>query len=477
MHPLLKETRLFIKNHGLVTPGDRVVIGVSGGPDSLALLHVLAALAPELSFFVVAAYANHGLRPQEATDEQEAVSAAAARLNIPFVSKQINVQAYSKEHGLSIEHAARILRYSFFNDVLSEYAAHKIAVAHTADDQAEELLLRLIRGTGRKGLSGMDYLRDGLVIRPFLRITKDRLIAYLDEMDIGYSVDSSNFDRNYLRNRVRHELLPFLENEFNPGIRETLVRTAEILRSEEEFLDDLAIKAFNTVVTVNEESNQLPRAEIDGVGLSGLHPALQRRVLELLLWKMDNRPGSRQIKQILNLSKTPGFGEVHLAQGLRVQKNGDKIIFTYPHGRLAVRGSLRGEKQDYQVEINSAGIYAVSEIGIEITCELIDALPSEEEMAAAGIDYFDAGDISFPLQLRAVKSGDRFRPLGAPGTKKINDFFIDQKVPKQDRHLYPLLVAEDRIMGILGLRASHAFRVNTKTQKVLRVSRICTEVK
>ncbi|MEJ2034474.1 MAG: tRNA lysidine(34) synthetase TilS, partial [Deltaproteobacteria bacterium] len=244
MHPLVKKTGKIIRSRGLISPGDRVVIGVSAGPDSMALLRVLAELREEFSFSLVAAYLDHGLRPGETDEEMRLVAETADSLSIPCRLAAADVKGTARQEKLSIEHAGRLLRYHFFERVATEEGAAKIAIAHTADEQAEEVLIRLIRGTGRAGLAGMKTIRDGRIIRPFLSIPKEEILAYHEDRDIPWYEDSSNRDRRYLRNRVRLDLLPELARRFNPNIGRTLIQTAAILGDEEELLADLTGQAY-----------------------------------------------------------------------------------------------------------------------------------------------------------------------------------------------------------------------------------------
>ncbi|MBC8317394.1 MAG: tRNA lysidine(34) synthetase TilS, partial [Desulfobulbaceae bacterium] len=237
MHPLEKEILAFIRGDRLAASGEKIVIGVSGGSDSIALLHVLASLRAELDVGLVAVYINHGLRPDETPQEEKLVAAQAKKLGVECRIGIVDVRGESGKRKISLEHCARDLRYEFLGLVAEEMAAGKIAVAHTADDQAEEILLRLIRGTGRAGLSGMKTIRDEKVIRPFLRTSKEVLLRYLEQKKIPFLEDSSNRDTVYLRNRIRLEVIPFLA-EINPNISEVLRQTAAVLQDEEVILDD-----------------------------------------------------------------------------------------------------------------------------------------------------------------------------------------------------------------------------------------------
>ena len=487
MHPLEKKTLRAVQQDDLLQTGEKVIIGVSGGPDSMALLHVLARLAPVLDIIPAAVYVNHGLRPAEAARENKLVEAEAAHLGLDFFSGAVDVKGLAARRKISIEHAARLLRYSFLEKTARAYGARKIGLAHTADDQAEEVLLRLVRGTGRKGLAGMKSLRAGRFIRPFLRFPKSCLLAYLDDHSIPFQIDSSNTQDLYLRNRIRNDLLPYLAARYNPDIRQTLIRTAAILQDEEELLEGLTAAAFAETVLVcedtlaeeHEESGPLgaescPQALQLNVELFDRQPrGIQRRLLELCCWRMACQPRSRQIEQLLQLARPESAaGSLHLADGLRVTKTREQLRFAYPIGRGPVRGGLSNEARIAipETSIPAPGIYEfpalkkrlVVETSVDLTAGLLDMLPRGE--------YLDGALFSFPVTLRGPKTGDRFHPLGAPGSKKVHDFLSDQKVEKHLRSLVPVLCADETILALPGLRIDQRFRITEKTIQAVRVS-------
>jgi len=342
MHPLEKEILALVRGENLVSSGEAVVAGVSGGPDSMALLHVLAALAPVLGIKIIAVYVNHQLRPDEAEKESGLVEQQAHLLGASFATCRIDVQGEAVKRKISIEHAARELRYEFFDRVAEKFLAGKIAVAHTADDQAEEVLLRLIRGTGRTGLSGMKMMRDGRIIRPFLTTAKEQLLAYLAARYIPFLIDSSNIDRQYLRNRVRLDLIPYLQG-FNPNISATLRQTARVLQDEEMVLGALTEKSWEQMATVlpGNAEDRLPVISVDLAAFLTLDRALQRRIAEKVFIFLQSRSEFKKIEQILHVA---AYGEtgarLHFSRGLRMKKGRQHLVFSYPEGKTARRGNL-----------------------------------------------------------------------------------------------------------------------------------------
>ncbi|MGV1098162.1 tRNA lysidine(34) synthetase TilS [Thiovibrio sp. JS02] len=469
MHPLARRVKKIIRSQNLLVAGERCLVGVSGGPDSMALLHLLAGLAEELSVSLIVAHADHGLRPGEASAEAALVRAAAEGLVCPYVSRALAVKAFAEKEGLSVEHAARTLRYAFFSEMAVKEGASKIAVAHTADDQAEEILLRLLRGAGRAGLAGMVPMRAGLVIRPLLGVAKEELLGYLAACRIPYCLDSSNRERVYLRNRVRLDLLPHLKEHFNPGIEASLRRTAAVLAAEEELLVRLTDQAY--AATVAETGGEPPVATLALPPFAGEPLALQRRILEKICWQMECRPSFAKIGQLLHLALAGGEGALlHLARGLRAQRESGRLVFFYPQGKIAARGNLLvRESPSFFLHVPGPGEYPVEAIGKKIVVEEVAGLPTDRSASGRKAQWLDADSLVLPLSVRSFLPGDRFRPQGAPGHKKVGDFFTDHKIPAALRRQTPVLVDREGIVALLGLRSDQRCAATEASKRVLVV--------
>ena len=460
-----------IRAHCLFAENATVIAAVSGGPDSVALLHLLHRIKKWSA--LIAVYIDHGLRPAETGAEIRLLEDLCGSLGVPCETVAVDVHAERKQTGASLEEAARTLRYDALEAARSRHGASVIAVAHTADDQAEEVLIRLIRGSGRKGLSGM-ALRRNRIIRPLLQEEKQTLIDYLEENAIPFCRDSSNQERLFLRNRVRLDLLPYLEQNFNTSIRRNLLQTAEILQGEEDLLEQLTEAMRNRLVEGDEKRHpeedrgQRPCPEAIRIKIQAFldcHPALQRRILEKVCWMLLTRPGFRQIEQIRHLIKNSDNGaEIHLEGGLRVWKTGEYIRFSHPAGRKGLRGSGL-DNTTFSVAIEGAGSFSIA--GHILSVSILETRP---EHLPEGELLLDAERVSFPLLLRNPLPGEVFRPLGAAGRKKINRFLTDAKIPRQDRRFFPILLSHDRIIAIAGLRIDHDFRVQKDTHCFLRLA-------
>ena len=339
MHPLETQVRQIWIDLNLPRTG--VLVGVSAGPDSMALLHLLAALEASIIPRLVAAYIDHGLRPDETPAEWDCVVKASAKLGLACVRERIEVAAFASAQKLSLEHAARELRYRAFTDLARENGLNLIAVAHTAEDQVEEVLLRLLRGGGRKALSGM-RAQSGALVRPLLGVRKHDLLAYLKQKQILFCSDSSNDDPRFLRNRIRSELLPLLERQYDPGIRQAILKSASNLAEDEDLLESLLAEHWDRVVELREPSTDTPAGGLlHRVPFFRLHPALQRRLLERLLWLLGDDAGFAHILAVLDAARQGRTGsELHLSRGLRVRINREHLEFSYPRGPGPWRGRL-----------------------------------------------------------------------------------------------------------------------------------------
>jgi tRNA(Ile)-lysidine synthase len=339
MHPLETQVRRLWLDLDL--PATGVVVGVSAGPDSMALLHLLAVLRAGCIPWLLAAYIDHGLRPDETLAEWDCVRETAARLELACARERIDVTALARERKLSLEHAARELRYQALNQLARARDAGLIAVAHTADDQVEEVLLRLLRGGGRKALSGMRP-RSGNLIRPLLAVPKSELLAYLAHKRIPFCHDSSNDDPRFLRNRIRQHLLPLLERDYDPGVREALLKTAGNLAEDEDLLDALMRQQWPAVVDFQAAAPpSSAAARIRRNPFNRLHPSLQRRLIEQLLWRLGDATTHAHILIVLAAAQRGQTGnELHLARGLRVRIRRESLEFSFPKGAGSRRGRL-----------------------------------------------------------------------------------------------------------------------------------------
>lgn len=470
MHPFEKKILNNCLENRLFAPGERVVVAVSGGADSVALLHVLFKLSGSLGITLLVAHVNHGLRPTEAKDEEKMVHDYARDLGLACYVTYVDVKGLARKNGLSIEEAARNLRYAYFDDLLKREQAAKICVGHHADDQAEEILLRLIRGAGRKGLSGMDLIREGTIVRPLLSVCRAEIVDYLQANSITWLNDSSNASIDFLRNRIRLELLPYLQ-EYNPNIAENLRRTALLLKDEEKLLGEISATAYSKIVSVTpSKETGLSVIFVDMMRLTKEPMAIQRRVVEKALISMNMQPSFTSIRDILELAGNNEGRLLHLPKGLRVVRHTTGLEFCYPLGITTKRGDLIDEAPQFCFKIARPGGYVISGHDKQITVEVHDTIPSLDQMKNDPADYFDHQELPFPFFIRNRAPMDAMRPLGATGTKKISRLLSDLKIDAAVRDRLPLIISNGEVAGVLGVRIAHRFRVRKSSAKVLKVS-------
>jgi tRNA(Ile)-lysidine synthase len=462
---LLKRLDKTLAAQNLLFAHDRVIVGVSAGSDSVALLCLLCRTALPLS--PIAVYIDHGLRPEETPAEAELVQELARQFNLPFRQVTIDVKGYHKKHHCSLEEAARILRYSALEKCRQEFGAKAIAIAHTADDQAEEILLRLIRGTGLSGLSGMRLITN-ILIRPLLNERKMDLTAYLQESGIPYCYDSSNSDPAFLRNRVRLELLPVLEEKYNPAMRAHLLQTADILQQDEDLLHEITARHYPNCISVPPDGKDYVATELLLAIPAFLkcHKAIRRRIVEKLCWHLEIRPSFRRIEQIHDLATGGTNGaELHLAKGIRIFKSASSLHFCRPCGKLTFRGNFSPDA-DLSLQINGQGTYQAAGLGMSLSLRLLQRSSGSTDTAALLID----GDkITFPLLLRSHLQGERFIPQGMHHHKKISRFLSDLKISRQARHRYPVLVSDAAVVAVVGLRIDERFAVDEATTNLMEI--------
>ena len=325
-------TKILSKNS---LTGAHFLVAVSGGGDSTALLHLLRGVG--LSLSLTAAYVDHGLRPEEAAQEKEWLAAFTAELDVPFVSVQVDAAGHARAKGLSVEDAARQLRYQELERLRLKVGAEWIVTGHTADDQVETFFIRLIRGCGLSGLTGMKWRR-GHILRPLLAWPKETLAAYLAARGIKPCHDSSNDDPRFLRNRLRLELLPLLRQRFNPAIDAACLRTMAILADEETLLEQLTDDAFAAMAR-RETLAAGPLIKLAIAPFLGLPPALRRRLLNRIGHCLAVDPSLTLIENLLKQFPTAASGaEWHWPWGTRVERQGDFLIFSQPLGRRRWRG-------------------------------------------------------------------------------------------------------------------------------------------
>ena len=461
MTSLVERVHRTIHRYSLLPPDAGVLVAASGGADSTALLFLLAELMPEGRFRLAGvAHYNHQLRA-EASEDESFCRELAARLSLPFEAGTGDVAAESARTRTSLEDAGRRMRYAFLREAASRLGASHIAVGHTRDDQAETVLLALVRGAGPRGLAGM-AARRGAIVRPLIEQSHDELVQWLRSRQIPFREDESNRDPRFLRNRVRHELLPVLRERFSPAIVSVLGRTAAIAADDAVFLDARAAEAFASVV--------LPAAGrrclvLDGPRLASCPPAIARRVAALALARFGGGAGAigfEQAERLVALASGELRGPLSFP-GQQAEILAGRLRLTPRTGRSAGKAGPR--LNSFRAALSIPGETLVPD-GRVLSTEL-RRLDQGSELGGGCTAVIDASSVS-ALGVRFRRPGDQFRPLGLRGSKKLQDFFVDRKVPRDRRDATPLVVdADDRIVWVAGHVIAEDFRVGPGTRDVV----------
>jgi tRNA(Ile)-lysidine synthase len=439
----------------LIQNGDKVCVACSGGRDSTALLHLFLEIQRDWDISLYLGHFNHGIRASSAEDERF-VRTLALSLNIQLFAESSDVPSFAKKNKLNLEEAGRLLRYEFLDRAASMIGGAKIATGHTMSDQAETFFLRLLRGSGSRGLAGIYPVIDGRVIRPLLKIEREEIEDYLMSKGIEYRVDESNFDPSFLRNRIRSDLIPYLQKNFDPKIVPHLGKLSSLLMEEDKLLDSFAATKARDVLLERED-----RVALDIEKLFCLPLAVQRRVVRFFIQELkgDLRKISYEdVEQILKLHE----GKEYSLKESLVIKREQGMVF------------LKGEeipKIQYDYSWTWDQVLNIEELGIRF-----EGIRKEDtEISSLRLDnnreaYLDWSKLKFPLLVRNRRDGDKFQPLGSPGRKKLKEIMRAKNIPQSERDWHPVFLSGDEIVWVLGLPVSEKHKVTPETNEVFVVS-------
>jgi len=448
-----------IEKYQMLAKGDKVIAGVSGGPDSMCLLHVLLGIRESLAIDIVAAHVNHSLRGEDADKDADYVEEFCRSNNIKFEFIKVDVHKISIERGTSEETAGRDIRYEFFERLRREYKADKIAIAHNLNDQAETVLMRIIRGTGLEGLAGIKPVRDSIYIRPLLFCSRAEIEEYCSLYKLNPRIDKTNFESIYVRNKIRLELIPYIERNFNKDIINVLNRLAQNSKVDSEYLEQEAENKYKMYCTYKDYKVIISKEAFHE------HEAIITRVIR--------KAFDRVCGDLRN------FERLHIYQVIDLQKNGTGKQAVFPnnaaaynnYGEISIYLRSLGSKEEesppegYRLQMGENLLKALK---LKVTLEkhpVKDMLNDD----SLNIKYFDYGKVSGSIILRFRKSGDRFKPLGMTGTKKLKDIFIDLKVPQEERDKTPLICFGDEIAWMVGYKMSNSFKIDKNTKEALKI--------
>ncbi len=459
---LTKKVLDTIKRENLVQTGDRILVALSGGADSMTLLHVLKSLQKELGIKVFSAHLNHQIRGVEAHSDALFSYRASREMDIRCFLSSVNVPDLAMDKKLTIEEAARFARYNMLFELMKKLRCNKIATAHNLDDQAETLIMRILRGTGLNGLKGIEYKRADGVIRPLMDIKRYEIEEYCRLNDIHYITDNTNLENSYTRNKIRLELLPFIEEHFACNIKEILSRMSNGIREDSRYLEENASKSFDELHQKIED--YAIKFELDG--LDNLPDTIIKRMLKLAYAEL--------------LGSAEGLEYIHLDDALKIIKNPKSELMTnFPKGITVEKKGYNlyvtekpivDEDIDFEYEINLNGTTEIPELALQIDARTMSREKCKLLSSSSNIKAFDIDKINGKLVVRNRRVGDKIKPLGFSGTKKVKDIFIDKKIPQQNRNRIPIFADDNKVIWILGHDISDESKIGEGTKKVVRLT-------
>ena len=447
---LIKLKKSIISNN-LFNINDILIVGVSGGSDSVGLLYLLNELY-DYKFKIIVAHINHQLRDVESDRDEKFVHEIAKNLDFTFESTKVDTLSYKNKYKLSLEDAARELRYDFFERLFNKYKASSIVTAHTLNDQAETVLIRLLRGSGTLGLSGIS-LKSGKYVRPLLNITKSEISEYLESKNISWREDSTNLYNDFLRNKIRNELIPSLK-EYNPKIEETFSRSALISGFDYDFINSKVKQRFNNII------KKLSIGDFGAVEKildepTAIRFGIIRRCIEHVKGDLKSLSSKHLFSIEEVLTSNEASGEVDLPDGL---------VFYKGHGLFFI-GKAENVDSEYTLTINEIGSWKYHD---DLTVE-VDLTYDRTEFGDKNVAYLSANKVGFPIVVSSYQEGDNLIPLGMRGFKKVKDLYMDEKVPRFIRKKIPVFKSRDEIIWLGGMRVDERFKSNENDEMFLKI--------
>ena len=449
----------FIKEKNIVKSGDKILVGLSGGPDSVCMLSLLCSIREGEKIEIAAAHINHMLRGEEANKDEEYSKKLCEELGVRFFSKRIDINKYALETGKSSELAGREARYNFFNEIINKINFNKIATAHNANDQAETILMRIMRGTGLEGLGGIPVEREGKYIRPILFMKREEVEQYCKENNLTPHIDATNLERIYSRNKVRLDILPYMKNNFNPNVVETINRMALLLQEDNNFIEEEVNKVYKNNCTEKDNSIVINKM------LFEKHNSIVTRVIRKALFTINKSNYDMEMKNIEDIIELRNLGtnkRVDLPKGIYAENvYGDIIIKKREVVESRVSNELILDKKDI---LHNEVIFDEYIINFHVNNN--KDIKQENNELIKSFDYDKINSVT----IRFRKDGDRIIPLGMKGSKKLKDIFIDMKIPQEKRNKIPLIQFDDDISWIIGVKMSDKFKITKETKNILRIS-------
>ena len=469
MKEIESKIQKFVKQENLVEKHDQLLVAVSGGLDSIVLLHVLARLAEKMEIpLPMVAHVNHKLRGKESERDEQFVKSMADELGLEFVSESFDIKVLSQREKKSVQETARKYRLRFLEEAAKKYSCNKIATGHNQDDLAETTLMWISRGSGLKGASGIMPKR-GKFIRPLLVCSRHEIARYAEDKGIIHVEDSSNSKLDYIRNIIRKEVLPLIESRCYPGAKKNIARFSELIRVDMDYLEDKATELTRNLTTLSNSNLEIS-IEIDD--LMGLHPSLRGRIVRHMINEVYGNLENlsfHHVEKILELcaEKEGGLRRVCIPGEMEAVRTYSQLIIK-PHAEKEEDETF---EKDREYTIQYPGTTLIEELGIRLDVSLLPGGDAVERYRFEDpyVAFINFDKTTLPLKIRLPRQGDTFVPLGNTGTKKLSDYFIDSKIASDERWQIPVLTDSEHIIWITGHRLSELYRINRSVQNVLMI--------
>lgn len=451
----------YIKKNSMIEEHDKVLVALSGGPDSICLLHILKGLESKLNIKILAAHINHCLRGNEADKDEEYARKFCENLGIDFYVKRIEIDKVAKEKKISTEMAGREERYKFFDELKEKFNIQKIAIAHNANDQAETLIMRIARGTGIEGLVGIRPVRDNLFIRPILSLTREEIENYCEDNNLNPRIDKTNLEEVYSRNKIRLKAIPFLKENFNEDVIDAFNRLAYSVSKDVEFINEFVEEKYNTLIENTKDGIIIKREAFDE------KEAVLNRLIRKALMEVSgavNNFEMKHINDVINLQNGNAGKKINLT---------NRVIVINEYGKIKiVRDIKRAEFKD-EITFDVEELYNMKEkiITNNLGTFRFKVVENNGKIKATKSNekYFSFDNVS-KITIRTRKDGDTIVPFGMEGRKKLKDIFINNKIPKEERNFIPLLLLDNEVAWIIGVRNSNLYKFKNQNKRLLKVT-------
>lgn len=454
------KVRDFIIENKLIEKGDKILVALSGGPDSVCLLNVLYSLKEDFHITIGAAHVNHMLRGDEALADEEYSRSLCKRLNIEFYVEKIDIDKISKEKNISHEMAGREERYKFFETIKSYHGYNKIAVAHNANDQAETIIMNMMRGTGIEGLCGIRSKREGGIIRPILCLSRNEVELYCSSNNLEPRIDKTNLENIYSRNKVRLDIIPYMKENFNKDIINTLNRMANLIQVDNDFLeketlDNFKVYCSNTsdALIISKEAFNLDRAIIS-------------RIIRKAFFEFTGKYSNFEMKHIydvIELSKNTTNKRIDLTNNVLAEN-------IYGDIYLKLKDNIIREYKEVVINKGELDNTDICYENYNVRFNIIRNKNNIDFSKNVLIKYFDYDKIEERLVIRKRRNGDKMLPLGMKGNKKVKDIFMDLKIPVDERDRIPVLCFDNEIAWLVAHKVSEKFKITKETKNIIKIT-------